>query len=492
MTLAEIETTIKTLRSLGLTDNDPVLKKALAERDALLAQANSTDTPMYDTLVTNAKFPLTQAKKDCITETVDALLDPKLSKEEVKEPGLLLGNIQCGKTDTFENIIGLTFDRGIDIAVIFTKNNTALTKQTKMRAERDYAAFAAGKGHRVTVYIHDIMEIRNVGLNQATVDNSKTVIICKKQKNNLNALIHLFNNKNKFLKYKKVLIVDDEADFASRNYKKSGSKGNLNLEALKTTEQIDDFRCILDYSRYLQVTATPYSLLLQPEGQLNLTNGTTLEPFKPRFISIVPTHDKYIGAKQYFEESKNLDSMYSYLYNGVSPKGMQVLYKSYRPYLTEKGHESPNLFPLECALCNYLMSTAVRRIQERKKDARADYHTSAVFHIEISKDKHDWQCELIDSIVDDMKTQFKKKKFSVWLTNCMAVADNFLKESINAGKKEGLITVDYPTTDSIYKEIEQMFEKDNISITKVNSDNVIIHLLDQNTGELRLDAAASS
>lgn len=491
MTLAEIETTIKTLRSLGLTDNDPVLKKALAERDALLAQANSTDTPMYDTLVTNAKFPLTQAKKDCITETVDALLDPKLSKEEVKEPGLLLGNIQCGKTDTFENIIGLTFDKGIDIAVIFTKNNTALTKQTKMRAERDYAAFAAGKGHRVTVYIHDIMEIRNVGLNQATVDNSKTVIICKKQKNNLNALIHLFNNKNKFLKYKKVLIVDDEADFASRNYKKSGSKGNLNLEALKTTEQIDDFRCILDYSRYLQVTATPYSLLLQPEGQLNLTNGTTLEPFKPRFISIVPTHDKYIGAKQYFEESKNLDSMYSYLYNGVSPKGMQVLYKSYRPYLTEKGHESQNLFPLECALCNYLMSTAVRRIQERKKDARADYHTSAVFHIEISKDKHDWQCELIDSIVDDMKTQFKKKKFSVWLTNCMAVADNFLKESINAGKKEGLITVDYPTTDSIYKEIEQMFEKDNINITKVNSDNVIIHLLDQNTGELRLDAAAN-
>ena len=491
MTLAEIETTIKTLRNMGLSDNDPVLQKVLAERDVLLAQANSTDTPMYDTLVTNAKFPLTQAKKDCITETVDALLDPKLSKEEVKEPGLLLGNIQCGKTDTFENIIGLTFDKGIDIAVIFTKNNTALTKQTKMRAERDYAAFAAGKGHRVTVYVHDIMEIRYVGLNQATVDNSKTVIICKKQKDNLIALIQLFNNKNKFLKYKKVLIVDDEADFASRNYRKSGSRGNLNLEALKTTEQIDDFRCILDYSRYLQVTATPYSLLLQPEGQLNLTNGTTLEPFKPRFISIVPTHDKYIGAKQYFEESKDLDSMYSYLYNGVSPKGMQVIYKSYRPYLTEKGHESPNLFALECAICNYLMSTAVRRIQERKKDARADYHTSAVFHIEISKDKHDWQCELIDSIVDDMKTQFKKKTFSVWLTNCMAIADKFLKESIDAGKKEGLITVDYPSTDSIYKEIEQMFDKNNINITKVNSDNVIIHLLDQNTGELRLDAAAN-
>jgi len=118
MTLAEIETTIKTLRNMGLSDNDPVLQKALAERDVLLAQANSTDTPMYDTLVTNAKFPLTQAKKDCITETVDALLDPKLSKEEVKEPGLLLGNIQCGKTDTFENIIGLTFDKGTKVSQV--------------------------------------------------------------------------------------------------------------------------------------------------------------------------------------------------------------------------------------------------------------------------------------------------------------------------------------------------------------------------------------
>ncbi len=490
MTIQEIETTINTLRNMGLSDTNPVLQQALAQRDALLAQANSTATPMYDTLVANAKFPLTQEKKDCITETVDALIAANLSANEAKEPGLLLGNIQCGKTDTFENIIGLAFDKGFDIAVIFTKNNTALTKQTKMRAERDYAAFAEGKGHRVTVYIHDIMEIRTVGLNQATVDNSKTVIICKKQKNNLNELIHLFTNKNKFLKYKKVLIVDDEADFASRNYKKTGRGGNANLEALRTTEQIDDFRCILDDCRYLQVTATPYSLLLQPEGQLNLTNGT-LEPFKPRFISVVPTHDKYIGAKQYFEDSKNPDSMYSYLFCGVNPKGMQVLYKSNRHYLSEKGHESPNLFGLECAICNYLMSTAVRRIQERVKDARADYHTSALFHIEISKDKHDWQCELISSIVEDMKSQFKKKNFSTWLTSCMAVADKYLKESINAGKKEGLINVEYPATDTIYKEIDEMFEKDNINITKVNSDNVIIHLLDQKTGELRLDAAAN-
>ena len=41
MTLAELETTINTLRSLGLSDSDPALRKAIAQRDALLAQANS-------------------------------------------------------------------------------------------------------------------------------------------------------------------------------------------------------------------------------------------------------------------------------------------------------------------------------------------------------------------------------------------------------------------------------------------------------------------
>ena len=489
-TLADIETTIKTLRSLGVKDSDPAMQQALAERDALIAQAATTATPMFDTMVAGAKFPLTKEKMDCITESVDALLDPNLTKDQAREPGLLLGNIQCGKTDTFENIIALAFDKEIDIAVIFTKNNTALTKQTLLRAKTDYSAFAPDKGHRVTVFIHDIMKIRNVGLNQATVDNSKTVIVCKKQKRNLDGLIKLFTEKNKFLKHKKILIVDDEADFASRNYKKTGRAGNKVIEALKTTEQIDDFRCILDFCRYLQVTATPYSLLLQPEGQLNLNNGT-LEPFKPRFISVVPVHDKYIGAKQYFEESKNLDSMYSYLYNGVSSKGMQVLYRTHRHYLTDKGRESPNLFELECAICNYLMSTAVRRIQERTIDDKADYHSSAVFHIEVSKGKHDWQCELIESIVESIKNQFAQKKLTSWLTNCMAIAEKFLKESINAGKNEKLISVDFPSTQSVYKEIEAMFAQNNIKITKVNSDNVIAHLLDDETGELRLDAAAN-
>ena len=104
-TLSDINISIATLRSLGYNDDDPAVRQLLQERDALIAQANNTDTPMFDTMIAGAKFPVTNEKKQCIIETVDALYDPNLSNDEKKEPALLLGNIQCGKTDTFENII---------------------------------------------------------------------------------------------------------------------------------------------------------------------------------------------------------------------------------------------------------------------------------------------------------------------------------------------------------------------------------------------------
>ena len=75
--------------------------------------------------------------------------------------------------------------------------------------------------------------------------------------------------------------MDDEADFASRNYQsvkpqaKTNGQGNpvrqtLEVAMAKISQQIDDFRKIPEFCRYLQVTATPYCLYLQPQGELNL------------------------------------------------------------------------------------------------------------------------------------------------------------------------------------------------------------------------------
>ena len=140
-----------------------------------------------------------------------------------------------------------------------------------------------------------------------------------------------------------MIIVDDEADFASRNYQsvkldaKKDGYGNpivqtAEIAMARISQQIDDFRKIPDFCRYLQVTATPYCLYLQPQGELNL-NGNIVKPFKPRFTSLVPTHKSYIGGQQYFVESANADSMYSHLYHQLDQKCIDVLGHEDKRYL---------------------------------------------------------------------------------------------------------------------------------------------------------------
>lgn len=309
-TLAECEAAINTLKVIGVTIPDWMVKQHKELKTAVNAKAvvTNTDTPIYDTLVANYPYgKMPEEKVKCIKDTVSQLLE---DGEHAEEPGLLLGKIQCGKTDTFEDIIGLAFDKGIDITIVFTKGTKPLAQQTIMRMKKDYRFFKPSDNldQKATINIYDIMKVWN-NLKQAKVEGCKTVIVCKKQATNMSHLIDMFSKNCTFLKKKKVLIVDDEADFASRNYRSvklqalMDEDGNpiaqdAETEMAKISQQIDDFRKIPDYCRYLQVTATPYCLYLQPQGELNL-NGNVVKPFKPRFTSIVPVHAAYIGGQQY-------------------------------------------------------------------------------------------------------------------------------------------------------------------------------------------------
>lgn len=478
--------------------------KAFEKAEKAIYSIMNSDTPIWDTL--QAHYPygngvMPQEKKDCVESTVRQLLE---EGEHSDEPGLLLGKIQCGKTDTFEDIIGLSFDKGIDIAIIITKGTKALVNQTIMRMKKDYKWFKASDDleQRSTINIYDIMGIGKSGLKQAKVESSKTVIVCKKQAKNMERLIELFEKKNPFLKKKKVIIVDDEADFASRNYRsvkmeaKNDANGNpiaqtSEIAMAKISQQIDDFREIPDFCRYLQVTATPYCLYLQPQGELNL-NGNIVKPFKPRFTSLVPTHEYYIGGQQYFVEAANPESMYSHLYHQLDQKCIDVLGHENKRYLNS-GISSFNLYGLTYALVAYFMATAVRRIQVRK-EKNYDYKTSAIIHVEIGKKNHDWQRRIVERLIDLIKSAIVEGDHvdqRIWFALDNIYLD-FLRSN-EKGRKEGLISVLLPSLEEILDEIRNIFSPKykNYHVQMVNSNEEVDKLLDEETGELSLDCAAN-
>ncbi len=469
-----------------ITQYEDHQRTIISQQEKLTVEALST--PIYSTLKANAKFPLSDEKKLCIESTVEKLLE---DSDNALEPGLLLGKIQCGKTDTFENIIGLSFDKGVDIAVVLTKGTKALAEQTIKRLKKDFRFFKETDSidsHPI-IRTFDIMKVKN-GIPQAQAANSKIVIVCKKEATNLRHLINLYTEKSKYLLDKRTIIIDDEADFASRNYSVAVTDGDSEEQAITLapiSQLIDKFRDITE-SRYLQVTATPYALLLQPNGEIPIFGGIA-KTFKPRFSKLVPVHNAYIGGKQYFEDSKDPKSMYSHLFNEVPQKCMDVMLKIDRRYLNN-ATKSNGTFGLTRALMAYLMATAIRSIQQREIGKK--YMSSAVIHVATAKKKMAWQAKLVEVLLEDIGNYIRTSPNEN--RRLKGLFDDLYSDFCESNKKaksSGYVAVSIPEKDELLNEIKRIFEKNDKHIQIVNSDNDIQSLLNEDTGELKLNATVN-
>lgn len=465
-------------------------------------QPSESKTPIYDTLKRHSKFGVSEEKDRIIKETVDEILS---DAPNAADPGLLLGKIQSGKTDTFENIIGLSFDKGIDIAIVLTKGTKMLAEQTYSRLQKDFRWFEKSDdmdNPLPNIYIEDIMDNRD-GFNKGQTNNGKTIIVAKKEKRNLEYLIGAFE-KDEWMRNKKVLIIDDEADFASRNYQRvhKGAKyddeGNAELQKniitlARISQQIDELRGLPNYCRYLQVTATPYSLYLQPDGNIEVTGGEA-KPFKPRFTKLVPIHKGYIGGKQYFVDSKADESMFSHLFMPVDQEQIDIMGSNKHGSYRTRGLGSKKNQGLGMALVSYLMATAIRVIQQR--DKRKYFNSSAVIHVETTKNYHKWEEELVDRIMQQIREFFlneTNEDLRIYLMLNEAYEDFAL--SIEKARTTGKVNADgtidtiderTPSLDEIKEEIKTIFEEDQVKVQVVNTDSDVNSLLDKESGQLKL------
>lgn len=453
---------IETAQKFGM----PVPLEVLAEKARLEDKERIDENEfIFSTMKAHNKF-MSSEKEQCVREMVDQLL---IDGPIATQPCLLLGNVQCGKTDTFENIMGLAMDKGIEVCVVYTKGTNTLTSQTIKRLTADFRYFAdSGRyDQKVRVLIYDIMDVIKKGLssNQIMDPRTKFIIVCKKESKNLEHLIELFNVKSPELKYKKVLVVDDEADFASRAYYQR--KGEITL--LRIAEHIEEFVRIPHYYRYLQVTATPYSLYLQPDGSIQLRNGAEASPWLPRYTGLVPIHEKYIGGKQYYVESKDDNSMYSCLFQPVSTTCLSILGERNDSYLDSRAH-SENISDLTRAIVGYFMAAAVRTIQT-KDTTNKKYKTSCLIHVEIAKKNHEWQESLIKSIIEDVQHAFlSNQNADLRILDLETEAYNSLKESNRLGCNSGLIDQRFPSFDEVESCVRRLLQFNDFSINVVNSE----------------------
>jgi hypothetical protein len=392
----------------------------------------------------------------------------RLTREDtsVRKPGILLGKVQSGKTRAFLGIIARAFDRGYGVAVILTKGTKSLARQTLSRVRDDFGDFIAAD----QVQVYDIMSLPSLTPYEL---NQKLVLVVKKEDDNLRRLLTAFRDTYPQLRDKKVLVIDDEADLASVSFTKK--EGVVQLGTI--SEQIDELRALAADSDFLQVTATPQSLYLQPENEQELATGKFFKPKRPQFTVLLPTHASYVGGDYYFDQSSDPESPAYYFYREVPADEREALKSEDRRRLKiENVLSEVRAAVLRDAIIAFVVGAAVRRLQDRAA-RKVPRKYSFLFHTEQGRNSHDWQVRLVSAIHDALVAEAREDtpRFNELMTR--AVSD--LSRSVK------LAGTTMPAWDEVKQEVVKALDDGQMMITKVNSDKDIDELLDAN-GQLKL------
>lgn len=415
-------------------------------------------------MITNGEFYTEKCKEydDNLKECIEASLQ-KLEQLD-GTPLMMLGRIQSGKTRAFIGVTALSFDNGYDLAIVLTKNSSALVKQTTARMNREFKPFI--KNDELAVY--DIMvmpsELSKFELNK------KMILVVKKQHKNLPKLME-FLNRYSLESSKKCLIIDDEADFTSVGFSKSKEDEEFDLRVIAA--QINELRVSL-YCKFIQVTATPYSLYLQPESIT--VRGELIQPVKPADTVLVPYGEGYVGGDYYFDPSHN--PLKDNLFSEITVDELELLKVSDRRKLKEEEVlTSRKVVGLRTAVFNFMVGACIRILQNGGEAKGPNNKFSFIIHSETSKKSHERQHSLIEEMIRKIEEEAKGRN---------PIIDSILEQSIelmceNVAEHGHELPQNSEVKVLFYRAIEEGWVKTII----VNSDNDVETLLDED-GQLKL------
>lgn len=243
------------------------------------------------------------------------ILDPKADyKSPVLKRGLIIGDVQSGKTSTYIGFLCKAADAGYKVFILLTGTIESLRKQTQERVEEGFIGIdmsAESKdGRRVGVGL-DNQPIRAMSMTSRVKDfvgdNDKTVIslagitdaivfVIKKNATTLQKLTKWLVELNADKLTKKInmpmLMIDDEADNASINT--SASKE----DPTRINKLIRELASVFTVSNYVGFTATPFAnVFIDPETTEKME---TQDLFPEDFIVALPTPSNYIGPNRIF------------------------------------------------------------------------------------------------------------------------------------------------------------------------------------------------
>lgn len=304
----------------------------VAEHQPWLRQKKATIDPFYweryrKYLLGKLKWPpLVTNTLDQVTDDILDLAGDPLAASAYSRKGLIVGEVQSGKTATYTALCCKAADAGYKLVILLTGTVESLRRQTQERLDEGFAgrdslealqtsksihpnvAIGAGEYDRRRFAVVFTSRSRDFSMDVAKQLNfsianaaQPILLVCKKNTKileNLRIWLGIYNSDDSGRIDAPLLLIDDEADNASIN-----TNDDTN-EATRTNAEIRQLLKLFNRSCYVGVTATPFAnVFIQPDTA-DLMFGDDL--FPKDFIYSLESPTNYIGPRTIFDESTDV------------------------------------------------------------------------------------------------------------------------------------------------------------------------------------------
>lgn len=246
---------------------------------------------------------------------MNCLGNPRAQYAEKKlRRGLVIGDVQSGKTATYAGLICKAADAGYKVVILLAGITENLRRQTQERIDEAVIGRSSmptgnvgsrvgvgldGKPNRATSFTSVISDfVGDCDKISTTIDqhNSLIVFVIKKNVSVLEKLRFWLQDQNldpmQGCIDHPMLLIDDEADNASVNTKKDQT------DPTKTNKLIRQICNLFKNSTYVGFTATPFAnVFIDPDSVDEMKRA---DLFPEHFIYALPTPSTYIGAERIF------------------------------------------------------------------------------------------------------------------------------------------------------------------------------------------------
>ena len=363
---------------------------------------------------------------NCLGNPNDALETHRLRR------GLIIGDVQSGKTATSTGLICKAADAGYKVVILLTGITENLRRQTQERIDEGIVGITLKKEGRIEKYLRvgvglDNKQIKATSVtstlndfvgncNKITMSLSNNSLVLFVIKKNVSVLERLYNwlreqNIDPVKGYVDVpmLLIDDEADNASVNTRKDET------DPTRTNKLIRDICNLFMNSTYVGFTATPFAnVFIDPDSVDKMQQA---DLFPEHFIYALEAPSNYVGANKIFYPEGSFYGNLRYITDIIEPDYTSEDYRElvqYNPEVLNTGpfyykhkKEWDGILPdsLREAIICFCLANVVRDARGQSKEPRSMLvNMSRFIHVQkvITGHINDW----FEKIYNDIRVNF--------------------------------------------------------------------------------------